>query len=209
MTRKTHVTRHATKRILKGDAKGLRTKLTIEELIAHLNHPSTFKIDGNFYIWSRVDEGPLFVVAAQGGKTIITVHDTSREPTRLAQLLLEAREGMTVSWKHYRLPLTYDERQTARITLGRAERERGGYGWECDVEVATLFDCTYDDLGFVETKWFHELIVEAVMNELKFGTYSPKRIKRWCIGVESPNFRGIRTSPIWVSFDILGLPHPS
>lgn len=209
MAKEPRLTHHAQMRVEMGDKFGLRTKLTSGQIVERLSQPSTLRMRHGVYIWSPADEMPLYVVTAKGGTVVITLHDTRREPTRMAELILRAREGLPVTFLDQPLPKRYAEGRTVVVEIGIMKEKRGMSQFRVDLEVASLFDVSTSDLRFVETRWFHELIVAAVEAERAYGTVSDRQLKEWVIGVSSPDLHDLRTAPIWISYEVLGLPRPS
>lgn len=71
----THITKHAGKRIERGDKSGLRTVLTQKEIIERIRGKDVIKVGSETFFWSERDDSCLMAVTKKQGEVLVTVYE--------------------------------------------------------------------------------------------------------------------------------------
>ncbi len=204
--RPVHITKHARKRI----ENDKRTQLTIEEVVSLIQSPHTLKIGQTHYVYSKKDRKTLKVITGKQDRVLITVYDTSREPSRLGDMVGRALAGETVTFTELPPPKTFSEEHASSLTLGtskvRLRKDGSSHLHIKDLyEVGSVYNAFMHIEGALENRFIHELVVDATAQALREGSLSRTQIKRLTFFVDDRINRHIGYLPVWISFALLGL----
>lgn len=202
--RPTHITRHARKRIESGDQSGRRTVLSAEEVAELLRAPHALKVGQIYFAYSEVDDNTLEIITARQGRTIITVHDTSRRETRLPDMIARARAGAQFSFSNP-VPLSeFGAGNASSISLGVPKERNDRLFIKELADVCSVFGVSKIIQGALETEFLHQLIVTATEELLAHGDLSKTEIKKLHCFIDDDVNRHMSYFPVWISYLLLG-----
>lgn len=201
-----HVTKHARKRIERGDKHGLRTNQTIEGIVDLIKSPAAVKDGSIYYAYSEPDDTTLKVVTARQGRVIVTVYDTSREQNRAADMIARARAGKDPIFPAATPIQSYPESASALVCLGAVKLKHGDLYTNDLVEVGSYFGIKRDNEE-VFTREFHEYVTTAADMSYKYGLVSKTAFKKLHTIVYLP-IGFLFYIPIWVSYDLMQKKRP-
>lgn len=203
------VTRHARQRIAEGDSRhGLRTVLSEAEVIELARSPFVVKEGSTRYVYNPKDRKTLAIITRQLGRKIITVIDTRYHPNRLVDMLALKRAGEPFTFAPAQVTAELSEDAKTQVTLGTFRENRPGDLRAYDlVELGTFHQLDLEHPATVETKEFHQMLVEGTLAAWKAKQISRNAMRRLHAFFYSPQ-GDFGKLPLWVSFELLGVEYP-
>lgn len=202
-----HITKHARKRIEKGDQFGLRTELTPEE-VAKLIHDKHALKDGRVVlIYSETDDKTYEVVTARQKGTIVTMYDTRRHANRVIDMVMRARAGASFEFSEPPSLLPYQEDFASEVYLGTYKDRGDELRIKEVMDVGHLFGYFQDEPGVLESRHLHDLIVSSTMSAQEAGLLSKTQAKKLHFFIHDQRNRQIAVLPVWISFTLLDQPY--
>lgn len=200
------ITRHARKRVERGDRLGLRTKMTVSEVIELLSNPATLRVGQRHFVYSEKDDGTYQVITARQGRTLVTVYDTRREP-RIIDMVTRARANAPFEFSEPPPVESYAEDNASMLTLGtyKYNRRKEHIDFTDLCEIGSIFGLFKHNEDILESRFLHELVVEATMIAVNEGGLSRTQIKKLHLIIDDRVNRYIGFYPVWIAFTLLGL----
>lgn len=202
------LTKHAKKRVRKGDKHGLRTKLAPHELIDLMKEEHVVKAGSHYFAYSKVDGKVLEIVTGKQGTVVITVHDTSQRPHRIPDMVTCARAGVPFEFSVPPPVTDFSESRACRVTLGVARHKKGIWHITHNFAVGYTFNIFEDTPSILESRFLHELIVSSYEAAIATGSLSKTRLKKLRFIVEDERNNFFLLVPIWIAYDLLGKKKP-
>lgn len=206
MQEQTLVTRHARKRIERGDQYGLRTKLPVEKVVDLIQSEAALKVGRTVYVYSKPDDITLKVITAKQGKVIVTVFDTARESTPFGDMLGRARAGEDPLFAPDSL-IDYSEAFACKLELGTCKEKKGRLDTNTLYEAGTVYGIDRHNVDTLTTRRLHEMVVAATDDAVATGAVSKTASKKLHSILHS-NDGWFCVMPVWLSYELLQAKRP-
>jgi len=199
-----HITRHAAKRILRGDKTGKRTELTPEEVTELMRQPHAYKIGRIYFVYSEVDDDTLEIITARQGRTIVTIHDTKRRDTRVPDMIARARSDTKFEFTEPEVITSFGEGNASQVSLGTVRNKKNRQHITDLVDIGHVFGLFKHVPGVFEHRYLHELVMSATNTAYQNGDISKTQMKKLQLIITDDVNNYIGIMPVWVSFTLLG-----
>lgn len=200
------VTKHALTRVSRGDKAGLRTKLSMEEVIAKVKSPEAIKVGREVFFWSEVDNECLMAITAQRNTVLITVYPADRDMSPWMAMLSKYRHLKKSVFKHAPTT-TYDPHKAIQVEL-ILYNEKDGY--ESAKTLGHPF-CVWFDFAKCDSQmfWscdFHEMLADMIIQYLQEHEMSKKQAKELRIRLLGNGWACLL--PAHLPFELLEIKNP-
>ena len=200
------VTKHALTRVLRGDSAGLRTKLSIEEVIAKVKSPEAIKVGREVFFWSEVDDECLMAITAQRDTVLITVYPANRDMSPWMAILSKYRYLKQSVFKDIGTT-TYDPHKAIQVEL-TLYNEKNGFEGAKDIghPFCVWFDFAKCDSPMFWSRDFHKMLADMILQYLQEHEMSKKQAKELRIRLHGNGWACLL--PAYLPFELLEIKNP-